>query len=65
MSGRHFCEQIDAAGQLLGLLAVHEGIRPGVLAVSWHYGQLACGSDHVTVGGSSSFYDTFVRVEPA
>ena len=83
-----------------GLLEVREGIRPGVVAVSWHYGHWAYGSDDVTVdgvtvrgdprrvtglcpnlvmavdpilgdvsltdpvGGSSSFFDTQVRLVP-
>ncbi|GIW95196.1 MAG: molybdopterin oxidoreductase [Pirellulaceae bacterium] len=86
---------------IVGRLEVIEGIRPGVVAVSWHCGHWAYGSDDVVVdgqtvrgdptrsrgilpnpvlredtsignvclsdpiGGSASFYDTYVRVEPA
>jgi anaerobic selenocysteine-containing dehydrogenase len=86
---------------IVGKLEVREGIRPGVVAVSWHYGHWAYGSNDVTVdgqvvrgdrrraaglcpnpvmavdpilrdvaltdpvGGSSSFYDSWIRLEPA
>ncbi|RMH11666.1 MAG: molybdopterin oxidoreductase [Gemmatimonadetes bacterium] len=85
---------------VVGRVHVRESIRPGVVAVSWHYGHWAYGSNDVTVdgalvrgdrrraaglcpnpvmmidphlgdvcltdpiGGSSSFFDTPVRLEP-
>jgi len=85
---------------LAGKVEAREGIRPGVVAVSWHYGHWAYGSNDVVVdgqavrgdrrraaglcpnpvmavdpiledvaltdpvGGSSSFFDTRVRLEP-
>ena len=85
---------------VVGRVEVREGIRPGVVAVSWHYGHWAYGSNDVVIdgtpvkgdprrraglcpnpvmavdpilkdvcltdpiGGSSSFYDTRVRLEP-
>ena len=86
---------------IAGKLKLIHGMRPGVVAVSWHYGHWAYGAEDVEidgqvvagearratglcsnavlrvdphlgdvcltdpVGGSSSFYDTRVRVEPA
>ena len=91
-------------GRILDLVAPVqpvEGMRPGVVGVSWHYGHWAYGSNDVVVdgvdiagderraagicpnplmavepalgdvcltdpiGGSASFFDTFVAVEPA
>ncbi|MFQ6617721.1 MAG: molybdopterin-dependent oxidoreductase [Fidelibacterota bacterium] len=85
--------------ELVGKVKVIEGIRPGVAAISWHYGHWAYGSESVEVdgkvirgdemrgkgmcpnvvmriddtlknvcltdpiGASSSFYDTYVRLE--
>ncbi len=85
--------------EVAGHVRVCEGIRPGVIAVSWHYGHWAYGSNDVEidgvgvkgdrrraaglcpnpvmevdpilqdvsltdpVGGSSSFFDTYVRLE--
>ena len=34
-----------------GELDIREGIRPGVVGVSWHYGHWAYGSNDVTVDG--------------
>jgi anaerobic selenocysteine-containing dehydrogenase len=36
---------------VVGKLEVREGIRPGTLAVSWHYGHWAYGSNDVVVDG--------------
>jgi anaerobic selenocysteine-containing dehydrogenase len=37
---------------VVGKLEVREGIRPGTLAVSWHYGHWAYGSNDVVVDGN-------------
>ncbi|MFV2008010.1 MAG: molybdopterin dinucleotide binding domain-containing protein, partial [Longimicrobiales bacterium] len=37
--------------EAVGRLEVKEGIRPGVVAVSWHYGHWAYGSNDVEVDG--------------
>ena len=86
---------------MVGQLKLTQGIRPGVVAISWHYGHWAYGSSDVVVdgqhvpgdpkratglcpnaamrvdpvlknaclqdliGGSSSFYDTRIRLVPA
>ncbi len=90
----------DETRDVVGRLELLEGIRPGVVAVSWHCGHWAYGSDDVVVdgqmvkgdatrsrgvlpnpvfredtsignvcltdpiGGSASYYDTRVKVEP-
>jgi len=87
--------------EVIGRLEVLEGLRPGVVAISWHCGHWAYGSDDVIVdgqtikgdparsrgvlpnpvfredtsignvclsdpiGGSASFFDTQVRIDPA
>ncbi|RMG81778.1 MAG: molybdopterin oxidoreductase, partial [Bacteroidetes bacterium] len=37
--------------QLVGRVLIKEGIKPGVIAISWHYGHWAYGSNDVEVDG--------------
>jgi anaerobic selenocysteine-containing dehydrogenase len=91
----------DQVIEVVGPIKAVEGMRPGVVGVSWHYGHWAYGSNDVEVngqrikgdprraagvcpnpvmlldpvlqdvcltdpiGGSASFYDTMVAVQPA
>ena len=91
----------DDTRDIVGRLEVLEGMRPGVVAISWHCGHWAYGSDDVVVdgetvkgdptrsrgvlpnpifredtsignvcltdpiGGSASYYDTRVAIQPA
>ena len=39
--------------EIAGPVEIREGIRPGVVAVSWHYGHWAYGSNDVEVNGQT------------